>query len=84
MLKDKTLKILNKWIKLNSQLRELNSYIYNETELFEEKNMMDYRENLFNFFAGKITRFTKDENKLKELLSPTERKRMYEMKIMED
>lgn len=65
MRKNKKLaKALNKWLKCNEELRKINSYLYEHTELFEQDNMFDYNDELYAFFAGKITRFTREQNEL--------------------
>lgn len=84
MINKKCMKAINKWLYYNEKLKEINNYLYTNTELFEQEKMYEYRESLFRFFAGKITRFSKDYNELMEKLSPIERKKMYELKIMEE
>lgn len=71
-LQDKTIKLITEWIETNEKLRKINNYLFENTELFEEKYMNDYREETFRFFAGKITRFTNDYNKLMNTLNEKE------------
>lgn len=72
MLKKQTKEIIAEWINVNEKMKEINSYIFNNTELFEQKYESDYRTDLFKFFAGKITRYSRDYNQLMELLTPQE------------
>ncbi|UPW40949.1 hypothetical protein [Sigmofec virus UA08Rod_6044] len=82
-MNEKNLKIIAKWIKINKKLKEINDYIYKHTEIFEEKYTSEYREELFNFFAGKITRFTKDHNKLMNLLKEKEKDTIHYINLEE-
>lgn len=66
---EKLIKYIAKWIELNEKMREINKYLYEHTELFEAKRIEDYNEELFAFFAGKITRYTKDYNTLLERMT---------------
>lgn len=70
--KKKLMLALNKWLYHNNKMREINKYLYDHTELFEAQRIEDYKEELFSFFAGKITRYTKDENNLYEKLTVKE------------
>lgn len=63
-------KAIVKWMYHNEKLKQINSYLYNNTELFEQDKMSDYMEDLYAFFAAKITRFTKDHNDLAKKLPP--------------
>ncbi len=73
---------IEQWLYLNEKLRELNKFLYEHTELFEEKYMSDYKEELYSFFAGKITRFTNDYNRLFERLSIKEQKEIQKIKLL--
>lgn len=77
-------KYIYKWLHYNDKLREINKYLFEHTELFEQKYMTDYEEELFNFFAGKIQRFTKDENKLKSLLKQSDRQEILEYRLLNE
>lgn len=81
MLSDETLEIINEWLYHNNKMKEINSILFNRTELYEQKYMTDFRDELFRFFAGKITRFSKDYNKIYELLTKEERKRLQIIKM---
>lgn len=70
--------LINKWIELNSKMEEINKYLFEHTELFEKKYMDEYLEDLYRYFAGKITRYARDYNELQKKLSAKE---SYEMKI---
>lgn len=62
---------ISKWKLYNNKLREVNKYLYENTELFENysKQYLHYfDDDLHNFFAKKITRFSKEENELNRLL----------------
>lgn len=58
--------VIGKWITTNQKLKEINKYLYEHTELFECKYEQDYQTELYNCFAKKITRFTKDEKEIYE------------------
>ena len=49
------------------RLAELNSELYNMTELYENEYMLDFNHELFNIFKNKLGYYTKLRNKLKEL-----------------
>lgn len=71
MMNEKTKELMlfvNKWKKLNNKMREVNKYLYEHTELFERTYMFEYNEELFHFFAKKITRYAKEENELNQIL----------------
>lgn len=65
-------KAISKWLYHNNKMREINKYLYDHTELYENNKIDEYKEELFSYFAGKITRYTKDENNLYEKLSTKE------------
>lgn len=77
-------KYIYKWLYYNNKLREVNKYLFEHTELYEQKYMTDYDEELFNFFAGKIQRYTRDENKLRSLLSNSDRQEIIEYKLLNE
>lgn len=68
MRENELIKFIYKWKYHNNKMREINKYLYDHTELFERKYMCDYNEELFHFFAKKITRYAKEENELNELM----------------
>lgn len=63
-MKEELSRLIAEWIITNNKLRELNKYLYENTELFERDKMNEFPQLLYNFFAGKITRFSRDENEL--------------------
>lgn len=58
--------VIAKWLDTNEKLRQINKYLYEHTELYERKYEKDFKTELFNQFAKKITRFTKDEKDIYE------------------
>lgn len=82
MLKDETLEIISEWLYHNEKMKEINKYLFDHTELYEQKYMTDFRDSLFRFFAGKITRFSKDYNKIYELLNKDEKQRLNKIKML--
>lgn len=84
MLSKKAIRVIKSWIDANEKLKKINSYLYNNTELFEERYEQDYREELFRFFAGKIVRFTKDYNELMQLITYKEKCELEYIKITEE
>lgn len=81
MLKAETLEMISEWLYHNEKLKEINKYLFNHTELYEQKYMTDFRDELFRFFAGKITRFSKDYNKIYSMLSKEEIKELNKIRI---
>lgn len=77
-------KYIYKWLYYNNKLREINKYLFEHTELYEQKYTTDFEEELFNFFAGKIQRYTRDENKLRSLLSNSDRQEIIEYKLLNE
>lgn len=61
--------MIAEWLNANEKLQTINSYLYEHTELYESYSMTGYKEDLFNFFAGKITRFGRDNNNLFKILA---------------
>lgn len=82
MLSNETLKIIAEWLYHNEKMKEINKYLFDHTELYEQRYMTEFRDSLFRFFAGKITRFSKDYNKIYELLTSEERKELNKIKMM--
>lgn len=60
--------LVDMWINECDYLRQINSEIYKNTQLFEHGYESNFDENLHNFFAKKITRFQKEINELYKLL----------------
>lgn len=82
MLKDETLEIIAEWLYHNEKMKEINKYLFDHTELYEQKYMTNFRDSLFRFFAGKITRFSKDYNKIYELLNKDEKQRLNKIRML--
>lgn len=82
MLKDETLEIIAEWLYHNEKMKVINKYLFDHTELYEQKYMTDFRDSLFRFFAGKITRFSKDYNKIYELLNKDEKQRLNKIRML--
>lgn len=81
--KEKKLFLIAKWLEYNDKQKEITKYLYNHTELFEGKYEDDYETKLFNFFAGKITRYSKDYNTLfREILTQKEIEKINLIKIL--
>lgn len=76
MLSNECLEMIAEWLYHNEKMKEVNSILFNNTQYFEQKYMTDYRDDIFRFFAGKITRFSKDYNKIYEMLTTDERKKL--------
>ena len=71
------------WLaKFDQQFRkliEINKYIYEHTEFFEDRYKDDYPTELFAYFAGNTSGLVQKYNKFKEKLKETDR-----MKIKEE
>lgn len=65
----KKIKLIYEWIKLSQKMNNITKYLFEHTELYEQKYMIDFEHDLFRFFAGKIGRHAKDYNKLVEILN---------------
>lgn len=81
MLTNETLEIIAEWIYHNEKMKEINNYLFNHTELYEQKYTTDFRDDLFRFFAGKITRFSTDYNKIYKMLNKEEREKLNLIKM---
>lgn len=66
---DKLIFLIKEYLHHNNKMRELTSYLYNHTELFEAKYESDYNHNLYDYFASKINLASKYENTLMKLLT---------------
>lgn len=69
MIKRELAEYINKWIELSIKQHEVTKYLFNHTELYEAKYEYEFKDDIFRFFAGKITRSTTDINKLMSYLS---------------
>lgn len=83
MYKNKLLELIKEWLHHNDKLRQINKYLYDHTELFENKYEMDFQTDKHNFFAKKITRYTKEENELIKLLNDKELKELRYKQLIE-
>lgn len=72
--------LINQWLKHLKEMEKINKYLFEHTELFENKYMDEFNEKLFRYFAGKITFYTREYNKIVDIISPEE---WEEMKIEE-
>lgn len=66
----KLIKRIAKYIELSEKQNNIVKDLYEHTEYFEKKYESDYPEELFRFFAGKITRHAKEVNTINSLLEP--------------
>lgn len=82
-MKTETLRLINEWLYHNEKMREINKYLFNHTELYENQYMTDFEDDVFRFFAGKIARYSKDYNTLYKLLKEKDIKELNRIKIME-
>ena len=80
---EKLLTLTNKYFRHLYICEQTIKYLYNHTELFEQKYMCDFPEELFRFFSGKIGTYTKQRNKFLELLNTQQRKKLHEIEILE-
>lgn len=69
MNEDKLILLIINYFKHLEKCENITKYLYNHTELFEEKYMSDFPQELFRFFAGKIGTYAKQKNKIITLLS---------------
>ena len=79
----KLLKYINEWLYLNDKMRKINQILFNHTELYERKYTQDFEDSLFRFFARKITRYTREENQIRKMLTPKQTELMHEIEIFE-
>lgn len=70
------LELIVEWMYHNEKLREINKYLYEHTELFEKRYENNYNFDLYDFFAGKITTFTRNYNELTKRLSKEQIKKV--------
>lgn len=81
-MKEEAYILITKWIQLNQEIKEINKYLFDHTELFEEKYCVDFNEDLFRFFAGKLNRYARDYNQLINKLSPEQRQKLHYYKLI--
>ncbi len=81
-MKNECYELIAEWIYHNEKLREINKYLFDHTELFEELYCSDFNNDLFRFFAGKITRYGRDYNELYKKLTSEQRKELNRVKLM--
>lgn len=81
MIKNELAEYINKYIELSNKTHEIIKFLFEHTELFEEKYIDDFHENLFRFFAGKITRNGREINQIKEMLSEEDKLQLQKMKL---
>lgn len=70
------LELIVEWMYHNEKLKEINKYLYEHTELFERRYENNYNFDLYDFFAGKITTFTRNYNELTKKLSKEQIKKI--------
>lgn len=75
--------LINEWLFHNNKMKEINNYLYNHTELFNGKYPTDYKDDLFRYFAGKITRYTRDYNTIYSMLSDIQIDKMNKLNLIE-
>lgn len=81
MIKEELAEYINKWIELQNKSHEIIKYLFEHTELFEQRYMHEYKDELFRYFAGKITRNGTDLNKLNNLFTPDDREQLQKQKL---
>lgn len=75
------LKIIIKYLKLEEEQQKLIKFAYDNTEIFEQKYMIDFPDELFRFFSGKITRYATEYNKIMNLLPEKAINQMKEIEL---
>lgn len=76
MLSNECLEMIAEWLYHNDKMKEINSILFNNTQFYEQRYMTEFRDDIFRFFGGKITRFTKDYNKIYSMLNKDEIKKL--------
>ncbi len=66
---EKLIFLIKEYLHHIDKLRELISYLYNHTELFEKRYEQDYQHDLFDYFASKINLMSKYENTLLKIMT---------------
>lgn len=80
-MKDEAYKLIAEWIYHNNKLREINQYLFNQPELFEEKYCQDFNEEIFRFFSGKLNRYARDYNTLVNTMDGNQLKKLNYYKL---
>ena len=80
----KLLKTAIKYFKNLEENEKIIKYLYENTELFEQKYMDDFQEELFRFFTGKIGTFARQRNTFLNLLNDKQLKKFKELEIIGD
>lgn len=70
--------------KLLNKEHNIIKYLTEHTELFETKYMDDFPAELYRFFTGKLAKRANEINKLYELLSEEQLKKLRKIEILED
>lgn len=78
------IKLIIKYFKNLEKCENIIKYLYNHTELFEQKYMSDFPEDLFRFFAGKIGTYARQKNKVIEIMNKKQIEKMKFFELMEE
>ncbi len=78
------IKLIIKYFKNLEKCEAIIKYLYNHTELFEQKYMSDFPEDLFRFFAGKIGTYARQKNKIFEIMNKKQIEKMKIYELMEE
>lgn len=81
MISKKLANLINNWIYYQNKSAEIVNYLFNHTELFEQKYTYDFKDSLFRYFAGKIGRNATDINKLMKTLTEEDKKVLTETEL---
>jgi len=65
-------KLISKYLYHLEKLRTLNKLLYNSTEFFEEKRMIDFEYEQWHYFAKNLTKFGRMINELRNKCSDDE------------
>lgn len=80
---DILIELINSWLFHNNKLREITQYLYKSTELFERKYEDEFNHDLYDFFSGKITTYSRQENILRQLLDDKQTIKLNLAKLLE-
>ena len=81
-MRQETYKLIAEWLYHNDKMKEINKYLFNHTELFEEIYCSDFNNDIFRFFAGKITRYAKDVNEIYKRLNKEQTNELNKERIL--
>lgn len=81
---EKLLYLIYNYFKNLEKNEEITKYLYNHTELFEQKYMEDFQSELFRFFSGKIGTYARQRNTLLKLLTTKQKEDLTEIEILEN